>query len=95
MMKQIFEDSQRIEQQKKEKMIQSIHEAEKRQELLAQEQQRQIEMKKKMSKDRAEYQLKIAQQQRLNEQNKIQLLLTTRSNKEEQLQKTHQQREFE
>ena len=51
-MKKIFEDSQKIEQLKKDQMIKAMEEAAKRQELLAIETEKQIEWKKKLSKDK-------------------------------------------
>ena len=51
-MKKIFEDSQKIEQMKKDQMIKAMEEAAKRQELLAIETEKQIEWKKKLSKDK-------------------------------------------
>ena len=51
-MKKIFEDSQRIEQIKKDQMIKAMEEAAKRQEILAIETEKQIEWKKKLSKDK-------------------------------------------
>jgi hypothetical protein len=45
-------------------MIQAMAEAEKRQVLLAQEQEKQIEWKKKLSKDKTEYQHGILVQQK-------------------------------
>lgn len=84
-MKKIFEDSQKIEQMKKDQMIKAMEEAAKRQQILAIETEKQIEWKKKLSKDKQQYQAKILIQQKENEEKQIEQLLSARSMKEQKL----------
>ena len=84
-MKKIFEDSQKIEQMKKDQMIKAMEEAAKRQQILAIETEKQIEWKKKLSKDKQQYQAKILIQQQENEEKQIEQLLSARSMKEQKL----------
>ena len=59
-MKEIFAESQKIEKLKKDQMLASMADAEKRQGILASQQALVIEAKKQAAKEKQEYQFRIS-----------------------------------
>ena len=69
---------------KKQKMLQSMAEADRRQKFLAEEQEKVIALKKQQAKEKQEYQVKIQENNKQLEEQKKQGLLSARAVKERQ-----------
>ena len=82
-MKQIFEDSQNLELQKKNKILQARSEADKRQKMLFKEQERNIQVKKSQNKEREMYQKKVREVMIKNREDEVNQLINARESKEE------------